>query len=49
MAKKKPVGLIQHVDPNFFFDHVPLVLQILDGEIQRLHAIGLEPQHRVEC
>ena len=42
------VGLVLHVDADLFLDHVLLVLQRLGVEVERLHAVGFEPQHRLE-
>ena len=45
---KTAVGLIQHVDANFFFDDVALIAQILVVHFQGAHAVGLEPEHAFE-
>ena len=43
------IGLVLHVDADFFLDHVLLVLQRLGVEVERLHAIGFQPQDRFQC
>ena len=40
--------LVEHVDAHFLADHVLLVLQILGGDIERSHAVGLEEQRALE-
>ena len=45
---KAAVGLVEHVDADFFLDDVALVAQIFVVHFQRAHAIGFEPQHAIE-
>ncbi len=45
---KTAIGLVQHVDANFFFHHVALIAQILVVHFQGAHAVGFEPQHAFE-
>ena len=40
---EKTIGRVQHIDANFLFHHLALVLQVLGGKIQRLQAVGLQP------
>ena len=42
------VGLVEHVDADFFLDDVALVAQIFVVDLQGAHAIGFEPQHAFE-
>ena len=42
------VGLVLHVDANLFLHHILLVLQGLFIEVQGLHAVGFQPQHRFQ-
>src|SRR3546814_11282656 len=42
------VRLVLHVDPDLLLHHVLLVLQRDRIEVQRLHAIGLEPEDRLD-
>ena len=45
---ERAVGLIEHVDANLFADHVLLVLQRLRRDLQRPHAVRLEPHRQLE-
>ena len=45
---KAAIRLIEDVDAHFFFHHFPLVVEVRGRKIQRLHPVGLEPQHRVK-
>ena len=42
------VRLVEHVDADLFADHVLLVLQRLRRDLQRPHAVGLEPHRQLE-
>ena len=42
--RKAAVGLVHHVDADFFLHHVALVAEIFVVHFQRAHAIGFEPQ-----
>ena len=45
---KTAVGLVHHVDADFFFHHVALIAQIFVVYFQSAHAIGFEPQNAFE-
>ena len=42
------VRLVEHVDPHLLAHHVLLVLQVLLADVQRPHAIGLQPDGALE-
>ena len=46
--RKAAVGLVHHVDADFFLDHVALIAQIFVVYFQSAHAIGFEPKHAFE-
>ena len=46
--EEKSIGTIHNVNPDFFFNYIALIFQILRGEVQSLHAIGFNPQHGIE-
>ena len=45
---KAAVGLIEHVDANFFLDDVALVAQIFIVHFQGAHAVGFQPEQALE-
>ena len=45
---ERAVRLVQHVDAHLFADDVLLVLQILGRDLQRTHAVRLEPHRELE-
>ncbi len=46
--EEQAIGLVLHVDANFLFHHVALVVQVLLGEIQVAHAVGFQPEDGLE-
>ncbi len=42
------VGLVHHVDADFFFDDVALVAKVLVVDFERAHAVGFEPEDALE-
>ena len=40
--------LVEHVHAHFFADHVLLVLEVLGADVERSHAIGLQPHRALE-
>ena len=42
------VGLVEHVDADFFLHHVALILEIFVVHFQGAHAVGFEPQQALE-
>ena len=42
------VRLVKDVDADLLLNHAALVIQVLDRKIQGLHAVGFQPQHRIE-
>ena len=47
-GEKESVGTVENVDPDFLFHDIALVFEILGGEIEGLHAIGLDPENGIE-
>ena len=47
-SEEKAIGLIHHVYANFFFHHVSLIFEILGRKIERLHAVGFEPEQCIQ-
>ena len=45
---KAAVGLVHHVDADFFFDDVALVAQIFVVDFECAHAVGFQPEDAVE-
>ena len=41
---KSPIRLVEHVDANFFLDHVALVAKIFIVDFQCVHAVSFEPE-----
>ena len=46
--REPAVWLVQHVDLDLVLDDLLLVLEVLDVDVERAHAIGFRPQHRLE-
>ena len=46
--RKSAIGLIEHVDADFFLHHIALVAQILIVHFQSAHAVGFKPQNPLE-
>ena len=46
--RKAAVGLVHHVDADFFLHHVALIAEIFVIYLEGAHAIGFEPQDAFE-
>ena len=46
--RKAAVGLVHHVDADFFLHHVALIAEIFVVHLEGAHAIGFEPQDAFE-
>ena len=46
--RKSAVGLIHHVNADFFFHYVALIAQIFIVHFQRTHSVGFEPEHALK-
>ena len=42
--EEEPVGLVLDVDADLLLDDLLLVAEILLGEVEHLHPVGLEPE-----
>ncbi len=43
--RKAAIGLVHHVDADFFLHHVALVAKIFVVNLERAHAIRFQPQN----
>ena len=46
--RKAAVGLVHHVDADFFLHHVALIAEIFIVHFERAHAVGFKPEDAFE-